>query len=115
MARAGDGKLRSEKRKAAHVIAFRVTAEQLDRVKRTANAWGYENHTEFARDIALRQNAVPQRPLAQVRARLAKIHNILEESMRSSVGTNKALHEILEAMQAELRIVFRAISGDKWQ
>ena len=111
MAEAGDGKQRSEKRKAAHVIAFRVTAEQLHQVKRNTNKWGYESHTEFARDVALRQNAIPQRTLAQVRARLVRIYNTLENLRRRPEDENKASNAKIKAIQAEIKTVFEAISG----
>ena len=112
MVQAGDGEPRSEKRKAEHIIAFRLTDEQVTLLKENAKRWGYENPNFFTRDISLHPNDIPIRMAAQLRVRIAKLHAALGTVLRSTTdldeGTTLKLKTILEGME----VAFRTVSGD---
>lgn len=110
MARAGDGKVRSERRKAVHSIAFRLTDEQLSQLKGNSANWGYENPRFFARDIALYPDGIPIRKVAQLRVRLARLHAEIENLLRRSPGLDKDAE--LKAIMVEVKAVFADLSGD---
>lgn len=112
MSRAGDGKARSEKRRATHLVAFRLTEEAYAEFRRNAGAYGYSCCNRFAKDICLRPERIPIGFLTTVRTQLAQLYDALEEIQKSPDATGSATKTALQDVLMQIEQFFASISKE---
>ncbi|ETD90855.1 plasmid mobilization protein [Rhodobacter capsulatus] len=85
MARAGDGKPRSEKRRATHRISKRVSADEWGAFQERARAAGFQNHQEFLSALILGSAEVTniqRRDLTLILGHIGKIGSNINQIAR---------------------------------
>lgn len=107
MARAGDGKVRSEKRRAMRRLSKRVTEGELTAFERRARDFGYQSGQEFLSAFVLGNSeltSIEKRDLTLVLGHLGKIgSNLNQIAKRANAGkiTDAGAAEI-NALKASL-------------
>ncbi len=122
MAKAGDGKPRSNKRRASHQLFKRVSADELDAFKKRAGDAGFKNHRDYLSAFVLSGSGLDRdirRTLIAGIGQLGKIgSNVNQIAKAINEGRVKRLngddlrvlneaHEAVEAAAAEVREVLK--------